>query len=190
MSWNEFLKFSNTPKRYHNPTKDTPLADKDAYRRIDYWLSMNPARSLVLTGDPGRGKTYAMYYIIKNLLEKYHISFTRFARALDIDQKILADIKEWGSASHYIQCLCEVEFLFIDDFGMESGTERMERNYYDLLDRRVSNEVPTILSTNLKPEEFEKNFGGRIASRLQEFMKISFKGQDLRRPDVKSNLET
>lgn len=137
-----------------------------------------------LYGEPGTGKTYFMLAIIKELLDnkRIHRGLIRFINAMSLDERVEEEIKKTGSASYFIQSLKEDGYLFIDDFGIEKSRERAERNYYALLDHRLANSQPTVLSTNLKEDEILNIYGSRIFSRLKQCITVHFKGPDLRKP--------
>jgi DNA replication protein DnaC len=57
---------------------------------------------------------------------------------------------------------CEV--LLLDDLAAERETEWSVERFYALLEYRYRNELPTVLASNLHPEDFP----ARVASRLQD----------------------
>jgi len=172
---------NRVPVRYRNP-QITEETDLEAYEDIHNWL-VKPQLNLLLLGAPGRGKTYATYYLIRELMKRTHNDprlDIRFFRSSDADQRMIEEVRENGTNRCFIHMLSDVRFLFLDDFGVESSSERMERNYYDLLDQRLSKEYPTVISTNVPLNKFEDLFGSRIASRLQEYVTVRFNKGDLR----------
>lgn len=138
-------------------------------------------RNLVISGKAGRGKTYFTWCLYRGLVEKYEREHPfKFIKAKVLDDEILKQTREWGSATYYIQTLKEAGVLFIDDFGIDRGTERTERDYYDIIDGRWEEERPTVITTNLSPAQIENAYGQRIFSRLKDFKWINFLGEDLR----------
>lgn len=145
---------------------------------------LTSAFPLKLTGEPGTGKTYFMMALIRELLEnkRIHRGMLRFINAMDLDERVDEEFKKYGVATYFIQCLKEDYFLFIDDFGIERSKERAERNYYSLLDDRLANQKPTVISTNLNEEEILNNYGARIHSRLKQCIGLQILGPDNRKP--------
>lgn len=178
MTWQQYCALAQIPERYQEPDIG-PKSDLEAYDYIKRWLDA-PKRSMAFIGAPGRGKTYASYYIMRCLLTRNPLSHVRFLRSSDADQRMIEECRLWGSARHFIDTLCDVPILLLDDFGIECNSERMERNYYDLIDKRLAHDRPTIISTNVPINQFEQIFGSRIASRLQEYIKVPFRKGDLR----------
>ena len=117
-----------------------------------------------------------------DFIEKHHGAEHpfKFIKAKILDDEILKQTREWGSATYYLQTIKETGVLFIDDFGIDRGTERTERDYYDIIDGRWEEERPTIITTNLSPAQIENMYGQRIFSRLKDFKWIKFNGEDLR----------
>jgi DNA replication protein DnaC len=171
------------PKKYLNVNHERLIIKNDSKGRsfsekAEVWLK-NPF-SLILEGLPGRGKTYFLFSLIRGLLAKEPLYKIRFFRSKDLDDKILDEFKLYGSSKTILKSVSEVEFLFIDDFGIERGTEKSERDYYEIIDKRIANELVTVISTNLDKNELTNMYGSRIASRLKECVGLKFEGNDLR----------
>ncbi len=186
MSWKEFCEL-NVPKKYLNCSiENLSLLNCDGESYLDKAekiLNIRPNfPSLILTGDAGRGKTYFMFSLIRALLDRklIHRHHLYFCRMIDFDNALVHQFSEYQTTKALIELASTVEFLFIDDFGISRSTEKSERDYYDIIDKRVSNELPTIISTNMNMEQIKKQWGERIHSRFKEFFVIEFKGPDLR----------
>jgi len=180
MSWSEFCKnFGLDPRMHPADLSKIITMPKEGIESALKWVK-NPKASLFLHGEPGRGKTYFMHALMKKLIETYSCVEIRWHRMKELDDKILDAIKEKSSSSYLLKCLCEVDFLFLDDFGIERPTERCERDIYEIIDKRNGWFLPTVISSNLDREGIERFYGQRILSRLKEFSWIRFNGTDLR----------
>lgn len=186
MSWEKFCELNKeeiAPK-YQRAHKDRLLIPDDSrgsyHSKIDY-LVQNP-RSLLLLGQAGRGKTHFMFALMRALFDnkKAFLGNTRFFRSTTLDTKLVAAFERWKTVDHYIKDLASLDFLFIDDFGLDRETSKAERDYYDLIDRRTAFEKITVFSSNLDEKSLKNLFGERIASRLKACAIIEFTGPDLR----------
>jgi len=186
MSWEEFCKLNTdqiAPKyqRAHKDKLIIPDDDRGSYKSKIEKLTEKP-RSLLLLGEAGRGKTHFMFALLRALFEakKARLGNVRFYRSPVLDSKLVSEFERWKTVDHFIKGLAELDYLFIDDFGLDRDTAKAERDYYDLIDRRTSFERVTVFSSNLDEQGLKKIFGERIASRLKECAIIEFTGEDLR----------
>jgi len=51
---------------------------------------------------------------------------------------------------------------------VQADSEWEKRTLYDLIDARYENQSPTIITSNIPPENWKELFDGRVFSRLQE----------------------
>ena len=142
------------------------------------WVE-NP-KSLYVTGSIGSGKTYFCFALLRELLEQRECHWVIFVRSCDLDDELL-NACETGRESYCLEKYKTVPFLFIDDLGVERTTDRVIKQYYNIIDFRVSNSLPTVFSSNLTPEDTSTTLGDRISSRLQVAKIIKFPKQDLRK---------
>lgn len=182
--WDVFCQRNNVPSRYARATPDNICIEDDArgsYKDKCKKLIQHP-RSVLLMGNAGTGKTYFMHALLYGLLmhKKIPPGDIRYFRSLDLDARLVNEYSTAKNATYFINDISILPFLFIDDFGLERGTSTAERDYYDLLDRRVSHERITVMSTNLDEKGLRQIYGERISSRLKEFTVVDFQGDDLR----------
>jgi len=131
-------------------------------------------RGLYIFGPPGTGKTFLACLILNELILQYGISvkyvkITRdFFNEIKSTFNLEAALKRRGD--DIFKELLDKDVLVIDDFGVQADTSWEQRTLYDLIDARYEYDKPTIITSNLSPEEIsEMNlFGGRIVSRLKE----------------------
>ena len=68
------------------------------------------------------------------------------------------------------------EILFLDDIGKEKYTERVESEFYDLIETRTSNLRPTLWTTNASASQLSAMMsadrGEPVLRRLKEFTEI------------------
>ena len=64
------------------------------------------------------------------------------------------------------------KLLIIDDIGAERVTEWVRERLVSIINTRVSNDLATIYTSNLSPEELRAELGDRIASRVLGSSKV------------------
>jgi DNA replication protein DnaC len=168
------------PEKFANVTLES--CDKQPQAFIEYarqW-ALRP-ESVVLLGKVGRGKTQFAFAMIREMMRKCpkHI-WPRYFTSPRLDSMFLEAVKSEGGDGFIIQDLGEQDLLFIDDFGRETKSERVSRQYFELINLRYTKQLPTIISTNLTLEELGRTMNEAIASRFQEWQIIEFGGEDLR----------
>ena len=77
--------------------------------------------------------------------------------------------------------LLECDLLILDDLGTEFGSPFTTSCLYNIINTRLLEVRPTIISTNLKPPELLEKYGQQIASRVVgSYRTLLFMGQDIR----------
>lgn len=138
---------------------------------------------ILLQGLPGTGKTHFMFSVIHQLLnDKMPLHAVRWISADRLDNLVNLEMKKYGSCLHFFEKMIAPDMLFIDDFGLEPDKNKLERNYYSILDKRLSDNKATVISTNLNDNEILNRFGLRITSRLKQCIRLKFEHQDRRKP--------
>ena len=150
--------------------------------------SLPPDRGLLLWGEAGIGKSYAMAAIMKELIRKN--PNTKIIRiAYEMICLKLRDTYKQGSKKtelDIIEPLIDVDKLFIEDVGTTVSVGQQEsdfslRTFLVLLDSRLEQCKQTFITTNKSVEELSKSFDSRIAGRLKQMCEvICLKGKDKR----------
>ena len=65
-----------------------------------------------------------------------------------------------------LEMLKKCKLLIIDDIGSEKFTEWVRERLVSIINTRVSNELTTLYTSNLSPEELKAELGDRISSRI------------------------
>jgi len=167
----------NIPRRYAAATTDDT--------RIHQWVLdvvTNPdtARSLLLAGPTGTGKTHMAYAALRLSAEACRPPFWRAGSTA----ALLGDLRP--SANRDSEALmakyCNSTVLFLDDLGAGKSSEWTEEMLYRVIDHRYSNLLPCIFATNHAPSELAAALGERTASRLAEMCQVLvIDGDDRRR---------
>lgn len=140
------------------------------------------AESLLLSGATGLGKTFLSACIARQVADLGYSVIYDTAIHLFSDfesEKFGAALEEnRGLTQKYLAC----DLLIIDDLGTEMTTQFTISALYHVINSRMMDRKPTIVSTNLTTEAFESRYSAQIASRIVgTFRLIKFAGNDLRR---------
>ncbi|MDH5719449.1 MAG: ATP-binding protein [Spirochaetia bacterium] len=137
-------------------------------------LNSESVKGLYFFGAPGSGKTFISCLILNEIILRYQMNVRYVKITRDFFNQIRAtfsfDSQAYGKGEDIFKDLMNKDVLVIDDFGVQADTAWEQRTLYDLIDARYEADKPTILTSNLQPEEIDKMnlFGGRILSRLKE----------------------
>lgn len=172
-----------------NPYKDYPITPyqniqhikKSLYGFINDFDKQN--NNLYIFGDVGRGKTYLLNSIAKEILDRnYSVLYMTSSRLF----KFLNDYNwafEEARAKHQEQFdfILECDLLIIDDLGSEPSSKNDSANLFEVVNNRMIAGKPIIFSTNFDETMLSEMYGDRIFSRIignSEVYEIF--GEDLR----------
>lgn len=134
--------------------------------------------SLLLYGKTGLGKTHLSLAIAGKAVEEgYGVIYSS---AQNLFNKLEKD--KFGKAdANTEEAILDCDLLIIDDLGAEFTTQFTVSALYNIVNSRELESKPTIISTNLMPEQLTKAYGERIASRiLSNYVMLYFDGSDIR----------
>ena len=140
--------------------------------------SLPNSGNLIFSGGTGLGKTYLSLSIVKQAVEKglsvMYNSAQNFLYSIEKDSFGRSDN---NTAENLISC----DLCVLDDLGAEFSTQFTSSALYNIINSRITASLPTIISTNLSMDEFEKRYGERIFSRIVGCFKWEqFCGKDIR----------
>lgn len=137
--------------------------------------------SMFIYGNLGRGKSHFAFAIIREMVEWGAVDYPEICYGPELDSLLLEAIKSDSGDYGTIKKYCNADGLLIDDFGRETDSDRMRRQYFDIINSRYQWMRPTIITSNFTLDEIAKKFDPAIASRMQEWAMIEIKGPDLRK---------
>ncbi len=122
--------------------------------------------SLVLMGNPGVGKTHLACAVAHEVIaaKQYvvYFSMTDFLEIARIRSLELTD----EARREYVNEILNAPLLILDDVGNEKITDFSIQELTALLNHRLNNGLPLLVTTNLNEEEFQEFYGARVVSRL------------------------
>lgn len=142
------------------------------------------SENLLLSGDPGLGKTFLSACIARVVSEDgYSVVYDTAAHVfsrMEAAKFRRGDEDDDGAAddvTRYEEC----DLLILDDLGTEMTTGFVQSALYQLVNGRLLNNRKTIISTNLSPGDLEVRYSPQVASRLTgEYRVLGFFGRDIR----------
>jgi len=135
---------------------------------------------VVFYGPTGTGKTHLACAIIHRLIDEG--IFCVFLPTVRIPRNDSEAIEKLTDPS-------EVPVLILDDVGAEKLTERALECLYEIVDGRIWNRAPLVVTTNFKKEELRRRInlagdghGDRLVGRLEKTCRwVPVGGKDMRR---------
>lgn len=178
--------FSDLKMVYYDDTVDPTLgiSPREQMQDIidycrDYARAFTPnAPSLLLHGATGTGKTHLSLAIAKQVTEQgYNVVYGSIQPLLRRLESEHFGRTEGDSEAQLIGC----DLLILDDLGMEFDSAFTRACLYNILNARLLEDKPTIISTNLSHSAIAERYGDQIASRITGgFEPLFCVGEDIR----------
>lgn len=137
---------------------------------------------LIMLGKTGLGKTHLSLAILGVVINKgYSVYYNSVQNIMDRLQKEHFGKTGVGADESISEDLFESDLLILDDLGAEFSTQFTVAELYNILNTRMINSKPVIISTNLTLREIEEKYSQRIASRIVgSCIPLQFCGKDIR----------
>lgn len=138
--------------------------------------------NLILYGQAGLGKTFLCNCIAKELLDhgKSVIYLTAF-NLFKLLENYRFHNEESEIAFETIQEIYRCDLLIIDDLGTELNNTFTTSELFSLINVRLLDEKPIVISTNLSPSGLANQYSDRIVSRIfGNYKVLNFIGSDIR----------
>lgn len=136
------------------------------------------AKNLLFLGRTGLGKTHLSLAIAGAVTTR------GFGVIYGSAQNLLSRIERehfGGNNDETLNSLLECDLLILDDLGAEFSTSFTQSAIYNIINSRILTSRPTVISTNLSPEELNDRYGERVMSRMiGNYEKYMFVGKDIR----------
>lgn len=187
--------FDNFLLSYYSKTQKDPFNEKTHYEIAaraletcrcfvrDCLNGKNP-RGLYIFGQVGSGKTHLACSIANDLIKGgTEVLFV-------VVSDYLEEIKySWDQSSDYsereiLDRAREVSVLVMDDLGAHSYSDWTKSKIYAILNHRINNNLPTVITSNLEYLEVGNYLDHRISSRITELCRpvllLVDKNEDIR----------
>lgn len=185
-------------ERKRDPFRDKWLADHDGLQprhvleaiydgstdrtkgiiAADKWIN-NPKSPpcLFLLGGTGAGKTVAALHALRRM------KWGRFVRAAELGATVKPTIDE-RKIGHKELDPRNVRLLVLDDLGAEQLTARFAEALFLTIDARQDPKRRTIITSNLRREDFRQRYDARVIDRLNSMSLVFSLGGESLRPKV------
>ena len=124
--------------------------------------------NLILIGNYGTGKTMLMSILCDKAVDEFLFD-AKFINGVDLINKIKSTFSDTStvSALQMAEYYRDADLLFIDDIDKIKPSEYVRELMYSIVNYRIENELPTIISANNSLEDLDdKYFGEATISRL------------------------
>ena len=148
-------------------------------KRYALTFSLN-AGNLLFVGGTGLGKTFLSACVARAVADRGYSVVYETANHLftKLEQAKFSPTEESRrEAAKFTDC----DLLIIDDLGTEMPGQFVTAALYGLLNDRILDGKPMVISTNLNVDEMSRRYSPQIASRLHGgFTRLTFVGEDIR----------
>ena len=185
-------------KKFMNETFenwDFSKGNKGMYNMgISYCENFHEAKKVgigfLFYGDPGNGKTYLSNCIGNRLLNNMvPVICVGINQLLERIRQTYSRYGQEGEDT-ILRGLALADLLILDDLGTEQSTEWSISRIYNIIDSRIRNGLPIIVSTNHSISDLEKRYNKRTISRLTEVCTpTKFTGEDIRKLNAKKKTD-
>lgn len=178
----EAMKLSGVPENLTHATLDNWVVqvpqDQMVLTKAREFMAHQIGFLVVASPEFGNGKSHIAAALIRARLTATKARFITQAEVVRNLRRKYDDSR----AEDVIRTLANVPFLALDDFGVSAGGRDEQPALYEILSDRYADKRPTVLTTNLSPDQFRGAIGARMASRLREatFAWIDVQGSGFR----------
>lgn len=138
--------------------------------------------NLLFIGRTGLGKTYLSVCIAREVLEKgFSVQYAPAQTLIDRFERVRFSRGTTPEDLEITRDLLRCDLLILDDLGAEFINQFSQSVLYNVINERLVEGRPTIISTNLDPAQLSQTYAERIVSRLiGSYTLYGFAGRDIR----------
>ncbi len=142
-----------------------------------------PSESLLFMGNTGLGKTHLSLAIAGEVINKgYGVVYGSAQNLLaKLEKEKFQFSYQQEEEQSYLSLVLDCDLLILDDLGTEFLSQFVTSTIYNIINTRLLEGKPTIISTNLSFQDISKRYTDRLASRLfGGYIQFEFVGRDIR----------
>lgn len=165
--------------------------NKTGFDQIGAWA--NDEFGFLIMGPSGSGKSHLAFALLNKILD--HVSEMYEGRISELiafynTSEFLETLRRDMESGSKFESAKEVDYLFLDDLGVENLTDWGRDHFYRLFEYRLNRRKATFITTNLSLDELKERLHERILSRLKEMcVFVQLKGNDKRTDRMKENMK-
>ena len=127
---------------------------------------------ILMMGPVGGGKTFLACAIANALLDEG--TEVLFVIVPDLLDQIRATYGKYNEQTEQdlMETARKVKVLILDDLGAHNYTDWARNKIYSILNHRMNNMLPTVITTNLDLAEMEEYLGERTTSRIIQMCRV------------------
>jgi DNA replication protein DnaC len=154
---------SMCPESYQDFSRKL-LPRADLYDDVIAWTLGK--KGLLLIGDSRMGKTRCAWQLMKRiyLIEGY---LFESVTELQFSHKV-AEFGRSEGLKEWIDRLCKIKVLFIDDLGKAVMTERVSAELFYVLEERMKNNRPVVATMQIDPIAYAQKISSRSGKEMAE----------------------
>ena len=136
--------------------------------------------NLLFSGNTGLGKTFLSACIARTVADAgYSVVYESAGKLFTTLERARFEGSEDNRHAAEKYNICDL--LIVDDLGTELPGQFVTAALYALINDRLLEAKPTIISTNLSTEDMTRRYSPQIASRLRgSYKRVAFVGEDIR----------
>ena len=139
----------------------------------------NSFQNLFFYGDTGVGKTFLSHCIAHDLLDSAHCVL--YFSSFELFDFLAGSAFSRGSDAPDDEPIFDCDLLIIDDLGTELTNSFVSSQLFLCINERIMRKKSTIISTNLKLEDFSATYSERTFSRIaSNYQMTKLVGKDIR----------
>ena len=142
----------------------------------------NEKESILFTGNTGCGKTFLSNCIARELIRRYYsVVYLTATDMFDILAGSRFNGNDDDEAKDRAAYILDCDLLIIDDLGTELTNSFVSSQLFLCINERIMRRKSTIISTNLKLENFSDTYSERTFSRIaSNYRMVKLEAKDIR----------